>query len=65
MNFFEGLGIFIVAAVIFLILSAMIGAMFTTDQPEWFYLAGWLIGSFIYGLTVVGLIYISRCGGSL
>lgn len=60
MNFFEGLGIFIVVAVIFLILSAMIGAMFTT-----FYLAAWLVGSFIYGLTVVGLIYIARCGGSL
>lgn len=65
MNFFEGLGIFIVAAVIFLILSAMIGAMFTTDQPEWFYLAAWIVGSFIYGLTVVLLIYISRNGGSL
>ena len=60
MNFFEGLGIFIVEAVIFLILSAMIAAMFTT-----FYLAAWLIGSFIYGLTVVLLIYISRNGGSL
>lgn len=61
MNFFEGLGIFIVAAVIFLIFSAVIGAIFTTDL----YFAAWLVGSFIYGLTVVGLIYISRCGGSL
>lgn len=65
MNFFEGLGMFIVALVAFLILSFLIGAIFTCDHIEWIWLAAWLAGSFVYGLTVVGLIYISRYGGSL
>lgn len=65
MNFFEGLGIFIVALVVFLLLSFLIGAIFTTDNTEWIYAAAWIAGSVVYAITVVGMIYISRCGGSL
>lgn len=65
MNFFEGLGIFIVAMIIFLILSFLIGAMFTADHLEWIYVGAWISGSFIYGITIVLVIYISRYGGSL
>lgn len=68
MNFFEGLGMFVVAAVVFLILSFLIGAIFTftyDNADEWLYLAAWLVGSFIYGITVVVMVYISRYGGSL
>lgn len=65
MNFFEGFGVFIVALVVFLILSFLIGAIFTSDHTEWIYAGAWISGSAIYAITVVGLVYISRCGGSL
>lgn len=65
MNFFEGLGMFIVAAVVFLILSFLIGAIFTCDHTDWIYTGAWISGSVVYALTVVLLIYISRYGGSL
>ena len=66
MNFFEGLGMFVAAAVVFLIASFLIGAVFTYDNvDEWLYFAAWLAGSVIYAITVVGMIYISRNGGSL
>lgn len=65
MNFFEGLGMFIVAALAFLILSFLIGAIFTSDHTEWIYAGAWTSGSFIYGITIVLAIYISRNGGSL
>ena len=66
MNFFEGLGMFIVALVIFLIVSFLIGAIFTFNNvDEWILLGAWISGSVIYAATVVGMIYISRYGGSL
>lgn len=65
MNFFEGLGIFVVAAVAFLMFSFLIGAIFTCDHTEWMCLAAWLAGSVVYAITVVVMIYISRYGGSL
>ena len=67
MNFFEGIGMFIVAALVFLILSFLIGAIFTSDHTEWIYVyaGAWISGSVVYGITVVLLIYISRYGGSL
>ena len=66
MNFFEGLGMFIVALVIFLIVSFLIGAIFTFNNvDEWILLGAWISGSVVYAATVVGLIYISRNGGSL
>ena len=65
MNFFEGLGMFVVAMVAFLILSFLLSAVFTCDHIEWIYVGAWISGSVIYALTVVGLIYISRYGGSL
>lgn len=65
MNFFEVLGMFVVALVVFLILSFLIGAIFTTDNIDWIYLGAWISGSVVYAITVVGLIYISRYGGSL
>ena len=60
MNFFEGLGIFVVAVVAFLILSCLISAVFTADHPEWFYVGAWISGAVVYAITVVLLIYISR-----
>lgn len=65
MNFFEGLGMFVVAALAFLILSFLIGAIFTSDHTEWIYAGAWISGSVVYALTIVLLIYISRYGGSL
>ena len=66
MNFFEGLGIFVAAAAVFLIASLLLGAVFTYDNvDEWLYLAAWLAGSIVYATTVVVMIYISRYGGSL
>lgn len=59
MNFFEVLGIFVVAAMAFLMASFLIGAVFTYDNvDEWLYAGAWISGSVIYALTVVGLIYI-------
>ena len=65
MNFFEGLGMFVVALVVFLMSSFAIGFIFTSDKFEWIYIGAWISGSVIYAATVVGLIYISRYGGSL
>ena len=65
MNFFEGLGMFVVALVVYIVLSFLIGAMFTSDHTEWIYAGAWISGSVIYAITVVGLVYISRNGGSL
>lgn len=65
MSFFEGLGMFIVALVVFLIASFLIGAVFTCDHTEWIYAGAWISGSVVYALTVVLLVYISRYGGSL
>ena len=65
MNFFEGLGMFIVAALVFLILSFLIGAIFTCDHTDWIYAGAWISGSVVYAITVVLLVYISRYGGNL
>lgn len=65
MSFFEGLGMFIVALVVFLIASFLIGAIFIGDHTEWIYAGAWISGSVVYALTVVLLVYISRYGGSL
>lgn len=68
MIFFEVLGIFVVAAMAFLMASFLIGAVFTYDNAddEWrLYAGAWISGSVIYALTVVGLVYILRYGGSL
>lgn len=59
MIFFEVLGIFVVAAMVFLMASFLISAVFTYDNAdEWLYTGAWISGSVIYALTVVGLIYI-------
>ena len=58
MNFFEGLGMFVVALVAFLMLSLVIGLMLTVDHTEWIYGGAWISGSIIYAITVVVMIYI-------
>ena len=66
MNFFEGLGIFVVALVAFFMFSFLLSAIFTANNvDEWLCLGAWISGGVVYALTVVGLIYISRNGGSL
>jgi hypothetical protein len=65
MNFFEGLGMFVVALVAFLMLSLVIGSMFTVDHTEWIYVGAWISGSIIYAITVVVMVYYIRYGGSL
>ena len=66
MNFFEGLGMFVVALVAFLILSLVIGFMFTVDHTEWIYVGAWIILRIvIFAITVVVTIYYIRYGGSL
>jgi hypothetical protein len=52
-NVFANLGLFIAASIGFGLGTAFFGAIIAFDNEEYFPFASWIIGIFIYGLTVM------------
>lgn len=52
-NDFANLGLFIAASVGFALGTAFFGVLITLDNEDYMPLASWIVGIFVYGLTVM------------
>lgn len=53
MNEFAHIGVFVVASIGFALGTGFFGAIITFDNEDYMPLASWIVGIFVYGLTVM------------